>query len=254
MNKLGDYINPASRRRGSANDYSRHSDLTEESLGEHNKLHGVLPQKAHIINYITSVDERNNKCSPYYKGLTDFTLSLNREKNTSGADSPGRESHTTSVFTSSSSSISTLFVKVQEFGTSCFTGRRMGKRDPSPAAAVTKLSSSFTKAATPVEMKSEEKGAASDPPGEAQFVDHKEKPLRERVSEPSAPAPPIPTILPATKTFVRNEKKTDGADVYKVNQKYIMADKYRPVALKDFLCNRSEAIRLQALVSFIFFT
>ncbi|XVF52131.1 hypothetical protein PTKIN_Ptkin04bG0240100 [Pterospermum kingtungense] len=240
MNKLGDYINP--RRRG--NDSSRHSDLTEESLGEHNKLHGVISHKAHVIDYITSVDERNNRCSPYYKGLTDSTLSINREKNMSGADSPGRESHATTVITSGSGSgsISSFIGKVQELGTSCFARRTAGKKDPSPAAitkpvVATSSSSSLTKAATLYEMISEKKEAIYPPDHDAQLVD-KEKPLRERVSEPSAP--PIRTILPL-KAVVHNEKKTD-ADIY------IWADKYQPKALKDFICNRSEASRLQALV------
>ena len=96
-------------------------------------------------------------------------------------------------------------------------------------------------------MKSEKK-EASDPP-DAQLVD-KEKSLRERVSEPSAP--PAPTILLA-KTVVVNvndEKREDN--IYKVNQKFILADKYRPKALKDFICNRSEATRLLSLVRLLY--
>ncbi|XVF13753.1 hypothetical protein REPUB_Repub08aG0234800 [Reevesia pubescens] len=241
MNKLGDYIN---KRRG--NDSSTHSDLTEESLDAHNKLHGILSHRAHISNFISSVDERNDKCSPYYKGLTDSTLSINREKNMAGVDSPGRESHTTTVFTTTSSSLSTLFIKVQEFGYSCFVSRKPGNKDPSPAAVTkpvkeTSSSSRFAKATSPKEMKWEKK-EATDPP-EAQLVD-KEKPLRERVSEPSAPA--APTVLPV-KIVVDNDEKKE-ANVYKVNQKFILADKYRPKALKDFICNRSEATRLHALV------
>ena len=94
-------------------------------------------------------------------------------------------------------------------------------------------------------MKSEKK-EASDPPN-AQLV-NKEKSLRERVSELSAP--PAPTMLPA-KTVVDNDEKKE-ANIYKVNQKFILADKYRPKALKDFICNRSEATRLQALVRLLY--
>ncbi|XWS59327.1 hypothetical protein CRYUN_Cryun08bG0112300 [Craigia yunnanensis] len=247
INKLGDYINP--RRRN--NDSSKHSDLTEESLDAHNKLHDLLSHKAHISNYITgSVDGRNDNCSPYYKGLTDSTLSINREKNMSGVDSPGRESRTTTVFTSTSSSLSSLFDKVQEFGSSCFTCRKTGNKDSSPAAvpkSVKEISSSSIciKAISPKDMKSEKK-EAGDPP-DAQLVD-KEKPLRERVSEPSAP--PAPTILLAKTVVVNVNDEQREANIYKENQKFILADKYRPKALKDFICNRSEATRLLALVKY----
>ncbi|XP_022731630.1 replication factor C subunit 3-like [Durio zibethinus] len=239
INKLGDYVSP--RRRG--NDSSNHSDLTEESLDAHNKLHGIVSNEVHMISdYISrSVDEKNNKCSPYYKGLTDSTLSINREKNMSGADSPGRESLTTSA----SSSWSSLLVKMQEFGSSFFTFTKTGNKGPSPPAAPksvkpTSSSSTYTKASAPNEMKSEEK-EAGDPP-DAQLFD-KEKPLRERVLEPSAP------IILLAKTFVDNDEKEE-ANIHKVNQKFILADKYRPKALKDFICNRSEATRLQALVKY----
>ncbi|XP_022765785.1 replication factor C subunit 3-like [Durio zibethinus] len=232
INKLGEYINRRNK------DSSEHSNLTEEDLDAHNKLHGILSQRAHVNNYITgSVDERNSKCSPYYKGLTDSTLSINREKNMSGADSPGHQSHTTTVVTSASSSLFSFLGRVQELGSSCFTRRKTGNEDPSPIAAVPK---SF-EAPSPQDMKSETKEARY-PPDALLVV--KEKPLRERVSEPSAP-PTAPTILPA-KTAVNDEKKE--ANMYKVNQKFIFADKYRPKNLKDFICNRSEAARLQALV------
>ncbi|EOY25329.1 ATPase family associated with various cellular activities, putative isoform 1 [Theobroma cacao] len=236
INKLGDYINP--RRLG--NDSSKHSDLTEESLDAHNKLHGILSHRATISNYIFNhVDEKNHKCSPYYKGLIDLTLSINREKNISGAESPGRVSHTTTVFTTTSSTLSSFFVKVQEFSSSCFTCRKTGNQDPSPAAAPpTSVKTTFPKG-----MKSEKK-EATDPP-DPQLVDEV-KPLRERVSEPSAP--PTLTILP-TKTVPSNDEKKE-ADTHKGNQKFIWADKYRPKALKDFICNKSEATRLQALVKY----
>ncbi|XWS62265.1 hypothetical protein CRYUN_Cryun07bG0195400 [Craigia yunnanensis] len=128
-------------------------------------------------------------------------------------------------------------------GTKSFSVHKYAlNKDPSPAAVpksvkATSSSSTYTKAG----MKSDKK-EASDPP-DAQLVD-KEKSLRERVSEPSAP--PAPTILPA-KTVVDNDEKKE-ANIYKVNQKFILADKYRPKALKDFICNRSEATQLQALV------
>ncbi|XVE57310.1 hypothetical protein DITRI_Ditri04bG0081100 [Diplodiscus trichospermus] len=238
INNLGDYIQ--------RKDSSKHSDLTEESLDAHNKFHGMLSDRVHINNFITSsLDQRNNKCSPYYKGLTDSTLSLNREKHMSGADSPGRESYATTAFTYASSSLSSFFFKVHEYGSSCFACRKTGKNDPFPPAfpesvEAASSSSRYAKETTPQDMISEKK-EASDPP-DAKLVD-KEKPLRERLSEPSAS--PASTILPEAAVVGNDEKKE--ANIYKVNQKFIWADKYRPKVLKDFICNRSEATRLQAL-------
>ncbi|PPS11265.1 hypothetical protein GOBAR_AA09391 [Gossypium barbadense] len=229
---------PSSRSSASV---SRESDLTEESLHEHNKLHGIYSHKFRLNNFIgdEEVDEKYNKCSPYYKGLTDSTLRINREKNVSGADSPGRESQTTTVFSTSSSSLSILFGKVQELGSSCFTCTRTGDyyKDPDVLKPVKATNPSLpvpcSNTTSMKDIKPEIK-EAEDNPLDVQLV-FKEKPLRERVREPSAAPPTV------TKTVV--EKKEA-----EVNQKFILADKYRPKALKDFICNRSEALRVQDLV------
>ncbi|GMJ13981.1 hypothetical protein HRI_005067300 [Hibiscus trionum] len=234
ISKLGDFID---RRR-------KESDLTEESLGAHNEFHGILANKVHVSNFIAGVnDERNNKCSPYYKGLTDSTLSINREKNVSGVDnSPGRESQATTA-ANSSSSFSSLIGKVHELGSSCFTCTTAAahyKDSSVPADVLKSVKATPTRNKTTIRL---EKKEADNPPDVQLIVE--EKPLRERVLEPSAvPVVTAPAILPAAKTVV--EKK--DADVDKVHQKYTLADKYRPKALKDFICNKSEAIRLQALV------
>lgn len=227
ISKLGDFID---RRK-------KESDLTEESLHEHNKLHGIYSHKLRLNNFIgdDDVDEKYNKCSPYYKGLTDSTLRINREKNVSGADSPGRESQTTTVFSTSSSSVSILFGKVQELGSSCFTCTRPGVLQPVKATNLSlPVPCSNT---TSVKDTKPEKKEVDDHPPDVQLV-FKEKPLRERVREPSAEPPTVP------KTVV--EKKEA-----EVNQKFIFADKYRPKALKDFICNRSEALRVQDLVRIV---
>ncbi|XP_040951549.1 replication factor C subunit 3 [Gossypium hirsutum] len=231
ISKLGDFIDRQKKE----------SDLTEESLHEHNKLHGIYSHKFRLNNFIgdEEVDEKYNKCSPYYKGLTDSTLRINREKNVSGADSPGRESQTTTVFSTSSSSLSILFGKVQELGSSCFTCTRTGDyyKDPDVLKPVKATNPSLpvpcSNTTSMKDIKPEIK-EAEDNPLDVQLV-FKEKPLRERVREPSAAPPTV------TKTVV--EKKEA-----EVNQKFILADKYRPKALKDFICNRSEALRVQDLV------
>ncbi|KAE8735174.1 ATPase family associated with various cellular activities, putative isoform 2 [Hibiscus syriacus] len=200
----------------------------------------------HVTNFIAGMnDERNNKCSPYYKGLTDSTLSINREKNMSGADSsPGRESQATTA-ANSSSSFSSLFGKVQEYGSSCFTCRTSGDhyKEPSTPADVLKpvkvtsfSSSTSNKTTTRIEKKE-----VDDPPDVQLVVE--EKPLRERVWEPATTPVKAPVILSADGTVVEQK----DADVCKVHQKYVLADKYRPKTLKDFICNRSEVTRLQAL-------
>ncbi|MBA0734656.1 hypothetical protein Gogos_018556, partial [Gossypium gossypioides] len=231
ISKLGDFID---RRK-------KESDLTEESLHEHNKLHGIYSHKFRLNNFIgdDEVDEKYNKCSPYYKGLTDSTLRINREKNVSGADSPGRESQTTTVFSTSSSSLSILFGKVQELGSSCFTCTRTGDyyKDPDVLKPVKATNPSLTvPCSNTTSMKDIKPGIkeAEDNPPDVQLV-FKEKPLRERVREPSAAPPTV------TKTAVERKEA-------EVNQKFILADKYRPKALKDFICNRSEALRVQDLV------
>ncbi|KAE8731147.1 ATPase family associated with various cellular activities, putative isoform 2 [Hibiscus syriacus] len=209
----------------------KESYLTEESLGAQNKFHRMLPHKVHVSNFIASMnDERNNKCSPYYKGLTDSSLSINHEKNISGADiSPGRESQATTA-ASSSSSFSSLFGKVQEFGSSCFTCRTSGDRyrDPStpsdvlkPVKATSFSSSTCNKTTTEMERKE-----IHDP--YVQLV-VEEKPLRERVWERATTPVTAPVILSAEGTAVGKK----DADVCKVHQKYVLADKYRPKTLKD---------------------
>ncbi|KAK8594320.1 hypothetical protein V6N13_126128 [Hibiscus sabdariffa] len=232
ISKLGDFMD---RRR-------KESDLTVESLGAHNEFHEILSQKVHVNNFLSGMnDERNNKCSPYYKGLTDSTLSINREKNMSGADnSPGRESLATTA-ANSLSSRSSLFGKVQELGSSCFTCRTAVDHDKDssvPAADVVK-SVKATSFSSPTRNKTTirlERKEADDPPDVQLIVE--EKPLRERVWEPSAAPVTAPTVPQAA----------EAAVVSKGHQKYIWADKYRPKALKDFICNKSEAARLQALV------
>ncbi|KAG4163709.1 hypothetical protein ERO13_D01G189200v2 [Gossypium hirsutum] len=231
ISKLGDFIDQRKKE----------SDLTEESLHEHNKLHGIYSHKFRLNNFIgdDEVDEKYNKCSPYYKGLTDSTLRINREKNVSGADSPGRESQTTTVFSTSSSSLSILFGKVQELGSSCFTCTRTGDyyKDPDVLKPVKATNPSLpvpcSNTTSMKDIKPEIKEAEDNPP-DVQLV-FKEKPLRERVREPSAAPPTV------TKTVVERKEA-------EVNQKFILADKYRPKALKDFICNRSEALRVQDLV------
>ncbi|CAA3021090.1 replication factor C subunit 3-like [Olea europaea subsp. europaea] len=107
--KLGDYIGR-----------KKNSDLTAQKLEEFNKR----------------LEARYSTSSPYYKGLTDFSLVINREKYS--GSSPGRESNATSFI--STGSKSSFAIKVQEWGSSCFTSRKLDKTSSSSGSSSTKSS------------------------------------------------------------------------------------------------------------------
>ncbi|ERN01119.1 hypothetical protein AMTR_s00002p00203060 [Amborella trichopoda] len=66
---------------------------------------------------------RKNDPSPYYHGLTDSGLDISRLRQ--AGSSPSRASHGSS---STSSSFSTVFLKLQELGSSCFTAKAKGRK------------------------------------------------------------------------------------------------------------------------------
>jgi len=75
-----------------------------------------------------------------------------------------------------------------------------------------------------------------------------EKPLRERVSESKPPAA-APSL---TNDDHRDILDCPGThDVMNIDRKFTLANKYQPKALKDFICNRDQAIRMQGVVSFV---
>lgn len=270
--------------------------LTEESLQEFNRR---------------NAEARYSTSSPYYKGLTDFSLVINREK--SSGSSPGRESHAGSFI--SSGSKSSLVVKVQEWGSSCFTSKKHEKSSSSLSSTWTKssedsrtrtsssTSSSYTKLKETREIvaKIKTKVFTNDKESGRKKVSfvamkseenlsspEKEKPLREREFELSMlPLPPptaqpeeslpypqpqitLPTAQPLLSTqppltqaslqnsipiadtplsqtpvgegFTNEIKKTEN------ERKYVWADRYRPLWLQDFLCNRETARSLQTTV------
>jgi len=79
-----------------------------------------LPSSTKSMRSSRSAGSPITASSPYYKGLTDFSLVINREKYS--GSSPGRESNATSFI--SSGSKSSFVLKVQEWGSSCFTSSR----------------------------------------------------------------------------------------------------------------------------------
>uniref|UniRef100_A0A2N9F8F7 Uncharacterized protein n=1 Tax=Fagus sylvatica TaxID=28930 RepID=A0A2N9F8F7_FAGSY len=154
--------------------------------------------------------------------------------------SPRPKSHATTV--STSSSLSSFLDKVREFG-SCFSPKKGNSSNNKPASYAT-ISSSLSripKASLYKEMNIEEKKKIS----EKALLIEEGKPLRERVPEPT----PTPTLaLPSNEDQVINEKDMNE----KVNEmsEFVWANKYRPKALEDFICNRDKAIELRSLVRY----
>ncbi|KAL8042488.1 hypothetical protein ABFX02_09G054400 [Erythranthe guttata] len=253
--KLADYIKSK----------PKNSDLTEERLHEFNKRYA-----------------NNTSSSPYYKGLTDFSLVINREK-LSGS-SPGRESHAATSFVSSGSRTS-FVVKVQEWGSSCFTSKRNERLSLSSSASSSSWtkSSSSTKQSHDTRFMTSSSSSASSKVTETNIKTTRndslsekkkvtfpntssttEKPLRERDTEPQPsmmPLPPptvsppellpypLPLISPPQPPAVQAPPPlwTPGAGGGN-EREYVWADTYRPYWLQEFLCNRNKALWLKSIV------
>ncbi|KAJ0053267.1 hypothetical protein Pint_00004 [Pistacia integerrima] len=213
--RLGNFIIPG---RKSPDSSSKHSDLTEESLEAHNRRH------APIIHNKFTADEKNAKCSPYYKGLTDASLVINRGRFVS---SPGRESHATTMATSTSSSLSSFMVKMQEWS-SCFTFKSPNPTTSVPLKKHNRPTSSSYLTSTKTTISTSVKEMNLD----KEDV-YPEKPLRERVSESST-------------TFTSQSKHTNIQ--IDRGKEFIWANKYQPKTLKDFICNQDKVIQLRDLV------
>ncbi|XP_012085970.1 replication factor C subunit 3 [Jatropha curcas] len=270
VNKLGSLI--SIRRR--SND-SSHSDLTEESLEAHNKRQAAIFQTEVVNNAHQSlIDDRNAKCSPYYKGLTDYSLILNRERFLSPAaaaaasTSPGRESHATTIATTSSSFSSFVLVKMQEW-TSCFnkSSKQNNTNAPAPVPVpvpVPVMAASLAPAEATAGVEQGQPSCSYSSSWEKKkesghknvlSVISEEKPLRERVSssesnKPSTLSPPPPQPQPPPPPVCRtsniDEKKEKIINTL-IERKFTWADKYRPKALKDFICHKATVTKVQDL-------
>nr|GMD31722.1 replication factor C subunit 3-like [Ipomoea batatas] len=231
---------------------SKNSNLTVENLKEFDRRNEVREGK-------------REPSSPYYRGLTDQKIGIEKQK--LAESSPLRESFSVAVSSRS-------FVKIQE--------RRNSRTDlytlfSKEKPMREKVSSETTQSQTTKTRKEQ---------GKKQEIHHssrtglnastgKEKSLRERVSEqlpPPITAPSLPQQLPEPRLSLpsppptplvqasEQEKEsspppTQGKSIAEVEEtvaeeneiKFIWADKHRPQALKDFLCNRDTALELQAL-------
>ncbi|KAG6420254.1 hypothetical protein SASPL_116776 [Salvia splendens] len=253
---------------------AKNSDLTEERLVEFNRRNALI-------------EVRYRSSSPYYKGLTDFSLDINREKQ-SGL-SPGRESRATSYVTAGSKS--SLAVKVQEWGGACFTPKKDGKSSSSSFSSWTKSShdnrlttssssSSSRVTETVVLTKIRTKTTENEPVSVKKRVtiqatkledtiisQSAKKPLRERDSGPPSMlllSPPIaspPASLPyplpevTIKPWLSPPPTPPPQAISHPScreaeneRKYTWSDKYRPFWLQDFLCNREKALWVKSIV------
>lgn len=220
-------------KKASTNSTKKNSELlTQERLEE-------LDMKNEIRE-----DKRYSTSSPYYKGLTDFSLAINRDKIPPLPLSPERESQVAS--STSSSSRSSFVVKMQEWSAACFINRRSHLEHSVPtsssAAKTRARTTEITKESTHLGKEDVNWAVMEDDGTE---ISNKGKPLRERVSDSSA-RPPLspPKTLPAKKVVLNAKEISETEN----ERKNFWADKYRPDALKDFICNRNKAIELQNLV------
>ncbi|XP_050156560.1 replication factor C subunit 3-like [Malus sylvestris] len=232
---LGTKIRKLIRRRGNSN-------LTEQSLQAHNnahvegdaiKLHKRVEQVS-LQDYYKAEEERSSKYSPYYiRGLTYPAFVVPKHP----SNTPGRESHTSHR---SWNSFSTFFsgFKMREWS-SCIGSKRedydklrpdmyTAIKPPKPPL-INSSSSTITEISLLESKERKEVGRSSN-------ESNKKKPLRERVRTGAATA--------AASATPRNDqiKVTSVAE-----KEYAWADKYQPLCLEDFICNRDKAIQLQAL-------
>nr|TKS02083.1 hypothetical protein D5086_0000166760 [Populus alba] len=172
--------------------------------------------------------DKNAKCSPYYKGLVDYSLIISRERHhlPIPPTSPCRESHATAV---TSSSLSTFIFKMQKWS-SCFSSSSKsnivkGKENNAPPADDLR------------------EGETRDVNASRAVTE--EKPVSERVSESKPPAA-APSLTNDDHRDMLDCPRT--LDVMNNDRKFTLANKYQPKALKDFICNRDQAIRMQAVM------
>ncbi|KAF9626371.1 hypothetical protein IFM89_032787, partial [Coptis chinensis] len=231
------------RRKGGRNRPRRKSNakttsdyLTEESLEKFNERNAANDMK------------KNTNSSPNYKGLTDSTLYISRQKHVGFNHGP--ESLKT---TSTSSSISTVFMKIQEWSISCFKG----KHDSRINVAASRNSRNSLQQLSKVDSFAMTNTTAIKEALELRRKElsvykmrnsiNEEKPMRERVSIEAVQKEPVVLEKKETVIMVENTEKPEE-NTKKKDRQFVWANKYRPKALKDFICNRDKAEELIGVV------
>ena len=156
-------------------------------------------------------------------------------------------------------------MKIKAWASSCFTSKSSREKDDDngddddddtklkveakPAvSSLTSLptSSSSSKKGNAWTLKKEESSSLGVNKDDVVSI-NQEKPLRERVSEVTVEVP-APTISRKRVVFVETGDAVN--DENGKNKDFTWADKYRPNALKDFICNRDKAVQLRDLVRY----
>lgn len=203
--------------------WSRHSNLTKEKILEHNMRTAVLEDTS----------------SPYYKGL------LYSEKQ---APSPKRESHAnTNTSGGSLSSIISLFQIL-----SCGMSRGSDEYDsshPYTGGARKAPTKDTGKDMLIIGPKKEEKTVlqyrTSKNSGKSGINLVEKKSITERVPPPKRAQAPSTIMME-----IKSEAGVTDSEIFENWNKvrYALADKYRPEALEDFICNRNKASMLRTIV------
>lgn len=219
----------------------KESELTEESLEALNKRNEALEEK------------KSTHSSPYYKGLTDFTLDINKEKLPSAAGT-AIENHDAISYTSSTRS--SFIVTMQQLGTFCLFFRSKDEKECSSS------STSLSLKQQDIDLdkgKKEDKSSLVE--SKSNLVLNTEKPLRERDSVITHEPPPLQISPPRYKSMTGTSvvpetilTKTVASNVEELSRPvegtylFTWADKYRPHNLTEFICNREKAMELMTMV------
>ncbi|KAM5554333.1 hypothetical protein ABKV19_022615 [Rosa sericea] len=206
------------------------SDLTQESLEDHNRRQETLDRELQKRVQEISLHEAFNaefetRYSPYYiRGLTYPTALV------PPSPGPGESQLSSSTIWTS---ISTFLFKMREWS-SCSVGSKKGQLYSKKLKAQATYTAVKSRRPQPIALN--ELSANSETSNMVvtediiSTVENKEKPLREKVLQAEATA--------ATST--NTEKVID-------EREFIWADKYQPQCLEDFICNRDKATQLQVL-------
>ncbi|KAL8119420.1 hypothetical protein AgCh_016805 [Apium graveolens] len=186
------------------------SGLTEEGLEEFNRRNAILEEK----RYSTS--------SPYYRGLTDFSLDINKEK------VPVIEIHERASVTSSNRS--SFVVRMQQLGTFCFFFKNKEKKD-----ILSSSSSSQSRTWKDIDLGKEVK-SSSTKRNTTHYSSNVGKPVREReLQKDHAPPQLLPTsrLQPPRTPRVVEAAKTSESKKTNVMEQSDTEEKEKPLQISQ---------------------
>lgn len=193
------------------------SDLTEKGLEEFNRRNAILEEK------------RYSASSPYYRGLTDFSLDINKEK------VPVIEIHERASVTSSNRS--SFVVRMQQLGTFCFFFKNKEKKD-----FFSSSSSSQSRTLKDIDLGKEVK-SSSTKRNTTHYSSNVGKPLREReLQTDHAPPQLLPTsrLQPPRPPQVSEAAKTSESKKTNAIEQSDTEEKEKPLQVSQ-LEQRSES-------------